>query len=404
VSDFLWEQVSGTTTTLTGASTSNLTFTSPVITQIDVMVFTLTTTDSDGLIGIDTVSVIVLPVNTSPTAEAGAVQTVSELSNVSLSGSGTDADSNDSITFQWSQISGGTTISLTDGDTATATFTAPDIPTTEAYVFALTVTDNEGAVAIDTVNIVITALNDLPVADAGVDQSIDEQTPVSLTGTGSDTDGTIVSYDWSLVSDSPSVTLTNADTDTVSFTTPVVLINTVDVLVLQLLVTDNAGAIHTDYVTVIANPVLVDPVSHAGPDQTLDESDGVTPVIVTLDGSSSTDDRSIADYTWNQVAGSPTVILSDPNAVNPTFDAPDITNDTTFTFQLTVTDDEGGNNSNADTHTVDINLVSLNSPPTLAADGAYQPDEETTIVISDLLDNDSDPESDSFTILESDLT
>ena len=390
VSDFLWEQVSGTTATLSGATTSNLSFTSPTITQVDVMVFTLTTTDSDGLIGIDTVSVIILPVNTSPTAEAGAVQTVSELSDVSLTGSGTDADSNDSITFQWSQISGGTTISLTGGDTATATFTAPDIPTTETYVFALTVTDNEGAVAIDTVNIVITALNDIPVADAGVDQSADEQTPITLTGTASDTDGTITSFEWSLVSDSPSVTLTDANTDTVSFTTPVVLINTVDVLVLQLLVTDNAGAIHTDYVTVIVNPVLVDPVANAGTDQTVDEL-----LQVTLNGSGTDEGSVITDFSWSQVSPvSPIAILSDTAISNPVFTGPDIANDTTFTFALTVTDTEGG------THTdnVDINLVSLNSGPSTVDDIGAVTDEDSSLLISDLLTNDSDPESDAFTI------
>ncbi|MCP4091320.1 MAG: tandem-95 repeat protein, partial [Gammaproteobacteria bacterium] len=390
VSDYLWQQVSGTTATLSGATTSSLSFTSPTITQIDVMVFTLTTTDSDGLIGIDTVSVIVLPVNASPTAEAGAVQTVSELSNVSLTGSGTDADSNDSITFQWSQISGGTTISLTGSDTATASFTAPDIPTTEAYVFALTVTDNEGAVAIDTVNIVITALNDLPVADAGGDQSVDEQTPISLTGTASDTDGTIASYEWSLVSDSPSVSLTNANTATVSLTTPIVLINSVDVLVLQLLVTDNAGGIHTDYVTVIVNPVLVDPVANAGVDQTLNEL-----LSVTLNGSGTDEGSVINNYSWSQISPvSPVASLNDTTLFNPTFTGPDITNDTTFTFELTVTDSEGG----TATDTVDINLTSLNTGPTLVNDPSETTPEDTPKVINTLLGNDSDPESDSFTL------
>ena len=48
----------------------------------------------------------------------------------------------------------------------------------------------------------------------------------------------------------------------------------------------------------------------------------------------------IASYLWEQTDG-PTVKLSDIHTVMPTFVAPYTTSDTTLTFRLTVTDDDG---------------------------------------------------------------
>ena len=86
-------------------------------------------------------------------------------------------------------------------------------------------------------------------------------------------------------------------------------------------------------------------------------------IIVTLNGSSSTDpDGAITSYRWEQTAGSPAVTLSDPNAVNPTFRVPasmlmgSIDADTTLTFRLTVTDNNGASDSS------DVNVVLKRSP------------------------------------------
>src|SRR5215210_1599088 len=66
--------------------------------------------------------------------------------------------------------------------------------------------------------------------------------------------------------------------------------------------------------------------------------------IVTLNGGSSNDpDGTITSYLWEQIAG-PTVTLNDNHAVNPTFIAPYTPSDTTLTFKLIVTDDDGATN------------------------------------------------------------
>lgn len=81
--------------------------------------------------------------------------------------------------------------------------------------------------------------NALPVANAGADLTVNEQTSVTLTGQGSDTDGTIASYLWQQVSGT-SVTLTNQDSAEVNFTAPVS--DDSETLVFSLTVTDNKGA------------------------------------------------------------------------------------------------------------------------------------------------------------------
>ncbi len=59
-------------------------------------------------------------------------------------------------------------------------------------------------------------VNSLPVAQAGEDATVDENTQVTLTGSGVDDDGTIVSYRW-VQTEGVEVTLTNADQASAGF-------------------------------------------------------------------------------------------------------------------------------------------------------------------------------------------
>ena len=107
-------------------------------------------TDDDGAEATDSVSVSVsLPANNSPTADAGVNQTVAISTQVILNGTATDSDGS-IASYSWAQTSGETVI-LTDADTATATFTTPDIG--GLLEFSLTVADNQGATATDSVTI-----------------------------------------------------------------------------------------------------------------------------------------------------------------------------------------------------------------------------------------------------------
>ena len=63
------------------------------------------------------------------------------------------------------------------------------------------VTDNKGATGLDTVQVTVNAANIAPTANAGIDQSIKLPTStVTLSGSGTDPDGTISAYRWTKIS------------------------------------------------------------------------------------------------------------------------------------------------------------------------------------------------------------
>lgn len=102
------------------------------------------------------------------------------------------------------------------------------------------------------------------------------------------------------------------------------------------------------------------PIANAGPDQTVDDLDGLgNPTLVTLDGSGSSDaDGAISAFSWTQTSG-PDVNLADATAAAPTFNATDVGADgVTLVFALTVTDDDGV----TDTDTVTINVTDNPQP------------------------------------------
>ena len=103
-------------------------------------------------------------VNEAPSADAGEDQSVAMGAAVTLSGSGSDPDAGDTLSYSWSQTSG-STVTLSGGDTATASFTAPSGLTADAVlVFTLTVTDAGGLAATDTVTVTVSAEDLLTVS------------------------------------------------------------------------------------------------------------------------------------------------------------------------------------------------------------------------------------------------
>jgi hypothetical protein len=136
------------------------------------------------------------------------------------------------------------------------------------------------------------------------------------------------------------------------------------------------------------------PTADAGPDQ--DVIEGAT---VTLDGSPSSDPNdAIVNYQWTQTGG-PALTLSDVNAVEPTFVAAPITEDTSAVFQLTVFD--SGGDSDSDTVEITITENGIQDVP----DDAVTFETTTNSVLGLKPDNGSDlvslqavdPESDDIT-------
>jgi hypothetical protein len=122
-------------------------------------------------------------------------------SSITLNGSGTDPDGT-IASYQWSQVTGPSQATLTNATSASLTASALIQGT---YVFRLTVTDNGNATASDEVNVVVKPAptqNVAPTANAGADQTITLPTnSVTLSGGGTDTDGTITGYNWTRFQD-----------------------------------------------------------------------------------------------------------------------------------------------------------------------------------------------------------
>ncbi len=116
------------------------------------------------------------------------------------------------------------------------------------------------------------------------------------------------------------------------------------------------------------------PTASAGLDQTVDEG-----VLVTLDGSASTDFNVDVDrYAWTQQTG-PTVVLSDTTTAQITFTAPPVLeNGAILEFVLEVFDARGL----SATDTVQVTILDTNAPP-LANAGPDRMVEERTVVTLD---------------------
>jgi hypothetical protein len=183
-----------------------------------------------------------------PTVSVAAAVALKE--NRSTTIAATAADDDEVLTYAWTQVSG-PTLALTATTSATVGVTAPAVSADGAAVLRVTVTDqgNQTASADVTVNV---ANNVLPTVTATFDAAA-EKSDVTLTAVAEDEDGEISSYSWTQTSGDP-VTLTGADTATLSFTAPSVTADTD--LTFSLTVTDDDDESAAVEGTVTVTPVM----------------------------------------------------------------------------------------------------------------------------------------------------
>lgn len=241
ISSYLWTQVSGpNTATLTNAATPTASLGNLVE---GTYTMKLTAMDNAGGAGNATITVTVYaaPANMVPVVNAGTDKSIlPPTSTLTVTGSATDADGTITSTL-WTKVSGPSVV-LNNTNTLTLNLSSLISGT---YVFRLTATDNKGAATSDDMSVVV---NTAPTVNAGTDKTL--QLPVNsmaLTGTATDTDGTISSYLWTKVS-GPAATLTNASTSTVSLSALVA-----GAYVFRLTATDNAGSTSSDDINVTVN-------------------------------------------------------------------------------------------------------------------------------------------------------
>ncbi len=350
--------------TLSSANVSKPTFTAPEVTQDTPFTFTLVVNDGTVSSTADQIVIMVKQVNKAPIADAGNDQTVNEGSTVQLDGTGsTDADG-DVLQYVWIAPAG---VTLSSETVANPTFLAPEVTKDTPLIFLLYVGD--GIINSDYQQVIITVkqANKVPVANAGTDQSVNEGTTVTLDGSlSSDPDGTPVTYFWAAPA---GVTLSSPFVAKPTFTAPEVTAD--KTYTFSLVVNDGTTSSTADQVVITVKQVNKVPVANAGNDQSVNE--GTT---VTLDGSLSSDpDGTPVTYFWAAPAG---VILSSPSVAKPTFTAPEVTADKTYTFSLVVND--GTTSSTADQ--VVITVKQVNKVPVANA-GLPQTVNERAVVTLD---------------------
>lgn len=297
-----WSQVSGpgvATFSSPGALQSIATVSAPGV-------YVLQLTASDGaLTATSQVTIAVgtaLPSNQPPSVSAGANQTVTFPAGVALTGVATDDGlPNNTLTITWSKVSGPGTVTFSPPN---STQTSATFSTAGVYVLQLLVSDGAASASSQ----VTITVNQSPIVNAGLAQTITIPAAVSLSGSVSD-DGlpnntlTIV---WSKLSGPGTVTFGSSSSSQTTAT-----FSTSGVYILQLSVNDGA-ATTSSQVTITANRA---PVVSAGADQSI-----VLPASATLNGTATDDGLpgNSLTTTWSKVSGPGTVTFGSPGTLQTT--------------------------------------------------------------------------------------
>jgi len=312
-----------------------------------VYVVTLNVTDLIGSWDTDPMNVIVKD-TTYPIADAGPNQTIDEDNIVVFNGS----NSSDNVgieNYTWA-FSDGIHVIL-NGIRASYQFKEPGV-----YTVILNVTDLAGNWDTDTLSMTVYDVTG-PVADADPDQTVDEDTDVAFDGSNSFDNVGITSYTWTFADNDILVNLSGLG-PTYEFTNPGEYLVTLNV-------SDSSDNWDTDIMIVTVNDVTA-PTADVGSDQTVDED-----TIVSFDGSNSSDNVGIANFTWTFTQNGSLVALygSSPSYE---FSSPGV-----YRVTLNVTDPEG----NWNTSTMRVTVIDVTAPTADA--GLDQTVDEDTIVSFD---------------------
>lgn len=317
ISKYAWTKTSGSSATLSGATTSKLTASGLVAGSY---IFRLTVTDNRGATKYDEVKVTVnsSTTNATPVANAGADKVIHlPTTSVSFTGSGKDTDG--SITsYSWIKLSGGNA-TLSGASSATLSVTGL---AAGAYVFRLKVTDDKGAINVDDVNLFV---NSVPNVYAGLDQVITlPSSAATFASTVTDADGSIKSYSWQKLTGGNAV-LTGATTSTLSVSGLVA-----GSYIFRVTVSDDRGATDIDDVNLFVNTA---PTVNAGTDFSITLPTNTT----SIQGSAADPDGTISTYAWSMLSG-PGATLS--GATTSKLTASKLLAGS-YVFRLTVTDNRG---------------------------------------------------------------
>jgi hypothetical protein len=292
-----------------------------------------------------------------PVAVAGSDRHVTEGAFVTLDGSlsrDPNVPARALVSPLWTQTAG-PAVQLSNSNTLVANFVAPVVsPAGAVLTFSFSIS-NGFATKSATVNINVDNINIAPTANAGAAQTVNENSLVTLHGSGSDADGDALTLRWIQVG-GPLVMLDGADTAAPSFTAPPVSSAQGSMeLAFRLSVNDGFVSSGPSDVTIRVLNTNDAPIANAGGDKSANETSSVS-----LVGSGSIDPNGDAlSYSWTQIGGTPLVGLTGADTAIASFIAPDVAfGGTTLTFKLTVNDGEL-----SDSNVVNIRINNVNHVP-----------------------------------------
>ena len=256
------------------------------------------------------------PVNATPLANAGAVQSVLLGSTVTLNGSGSTDTNGDTLTFSWSLTTKpvGSAATLARASSVTPSFLADQAG---EYVASLIVNDGKVASVPAAVTVNVAGSNAVPVANAGIAQNVTTGTLIFLNGGAStDANGDALTYSWVLTTRPAGSNATLAGSFSIN---PSFTADSAGNYVASLIVNDGKDSSSAASVTVTAAVANSSPVANAGAAQTIDAG-----TVARLNGTSSSDANGDGlTYFWTLTSKPPgsAASLSSQTSPTPTFTA-----------------------------------------------------------------------------------
>lgn len=199
--------------------------------------------------------------------------------------------------------------------------------------------------------------------------SQNEQTDVNLTGAAAGADS--FTYTWTISDDTITITHEDTSAPAASLTTPEVRTSSVDVtLTLTATAADGGVATATQVMTIV--PVNEDPEASVAitQDTRFEENTFGGALLVTMTGSGTDSDpidanNPISAFSWEQTSGTDMTAGLTLDQAALAFTSPALTISETLVFELTVTDNEGG----TDTEEVSIVVLDVTQTPPIADAG-----------------------------------